>query len=375
MHFDSDDDDLGPRGIVVDHASDDDEDLGPQGLQGVAPQLQLAALHHVVREVQLEQQQDQPRAPPDRGRTATLSEWVGPVSDFHKGVLQCVSGPVIRHRCTVHNISNMFDHVAGPHPRAAAGIGTESALLDMCRQSYTEMLTEVAATTFQTSMLICSGAIRQIVRYLAQGLQPIAAFTGIMFDETPILTRIPEDQRVQPIAAQGHGKTATPKSLKCIAKVMQSDAMVSFLLSNPGQPQPMLVQIPITTSLQVLDHYTGEVVADCIRRTFESVPGLCELLNRFPKVCHMSCSDRASTNNKAEKGLVLGRSAKESRFRTTCDVHKAYSCQQSAYDVQRDLISGLVNFSLAMKPGGALKTLREALTTLFKDLQHMVSLM
>lgn len=92
--------------------------------------------------------------------------------------------------------------------------------------------------------------------------------------------------------------------------------------------------------------------------------GLEDVLHMFPHVVHMSCSDRAASNLKAESSAEFTRRTSELRLHTTCAIHKAYSAHRALQEVDRAVVSGMLNTSLSMRSAGALACFRRGLALL-----------
>ena len=87
----------------------------------------------------------------------------------------------------------------------------------------------------------------------------------------------------------------------------------------------------------------------------------------FPNRCHLSCSDRAGVNGKAEDGLRAAKTSSEHRCRLTCGVHKAASSQSEMQKVHSTPISGMVNFALSMKAANSVSEFHDAMRMLFQQ--------
>ena len=153
-----DDEPLGLRGVVtpsagsaaasdVDADEDDDgEGLGPRGLQGHAVQLRAADGGVHAGGPHVDAQLVAVVVPP---QWLSYEEWVVPQADLHKDMLAVRVAPPSRHTLTVEKLGSVFSHTLGPTPQPTAGIGAEACMLDMDHGSFSDMVTEIAATTFE----------------------------------------------------------------------------------------------------------------------------------------------------------------------------------------------------------------------------------
>lgn len=204
---------------------------------------------------------------------------------------------------------------------------------------------------------------------LAAGAKPIGALCFASFDETPMKLRLNSAETTRQVFRMLNPsapvpEVAPPPSGEEVIKVFQTIAKVEFLFEENGQDT--LVSAMFQVPLAAADHSTAEVTKAIVTSAFD-VPSLQRLLERFPRVLHAHCSDSASSNQKAERLFVEGRSEKESHLWVGCDVHRCHTSLTNQMSLVDRMVSGLVNCSLSMRGGGALRSLRRALACYFQS--------
>lgn len=355
LDFDTEPDDLGPQGFAPDAHCESSDDLGPAGFRDEEPGILVV----VAPPAQVSAPDSEPELVPEGEiqprRRSELSFWLRPSPGAQLDLARCLqaSAPVTRQWGTQQDIAALEELAFGSQARKAAPLTVEAERLNMDVQQFTKAMTEFTSATFHCVQLACKGWLAQVRSHIARGAKPIVAWTKLMYDETPVLLRA---------ADKAPGEVAG-KTEKCVAKVFQAEAAAGFLLESGGRFLNMRLPLPIT--LSAMDHCTAE---NTIARMVEAlqVPGLADTLALFPHINEFSASDRASSNNKAEGAKTDARGGRRSRLRTTCGVHKAYSAQGVVHDCVPAVVSGQINFSLAMRPGGAVQTLRETLDVFFR---------
>ena len=116
--------------------------------------------------------------------------------------------------------------------------------------------------------------------------------------------------------------------------------------------------LPCTCPLLATDRATGRCLTASACRQLD-VPFLREALQLCPHRSRMSTSDRASANDASEEALHAD-AIKEGgpSLRLPCFAHIASTTQQRSFETIPDVISGVVNTSLAKRPMNAPSTFR-----------------
>lgn len=349
------DSDLGPPGmlLVAEDSSGSGSDLGPPGIPGHLLEdggAEIAQAAIVGREL----------APaPGHGEHGQRSEpwqlhqWCRPAEGLEASIAACWApgATSTRQSRPVELIRQAVQKVCGPAVRKSASLAAEAQEMGVSERSWGRSLSELSSAIYHSSRLLCAGWLGSLGALIASGLAPVLAITRISYDETPIWLRASTDG-----SCGAH---------PVVVKVLQTDACCSFLFQNRSTGERLIGQIPLPSILQAGDHCTGEFIIHGIKQTFD-IASLQRLLDMFPRICHLSCADLAAPNNKAEEHLSRTRRACESRLRTFCAVHRTFSCQTLGYGVSKQLISGMVNFALSMRPCGATEALREAVRLFFR---------
>ena len=82
-------------------------------------------------------------------------------------------------------------------------------------------------------------------------------------------------------------------------------------------------------------------------------------MSKCPRVIHVACSDRAGPNVKSDKSLYHEKSGNSERLHLWCDVHKSHTSQTHQLDLQKPVVSGVLNVALSQKPGGTTDKFRQ----------------
>ena len=82
-------------------------------------------------------------------------------------------------------------------------------------------------------------------------------------------------------------------------------------------------------------------------------------MSKCPRVIHVACSDRAGPNVKSDKSLYHEKSGNSERLHLWCDVHKSHTAQAHQLDLQKPVVSGVLNVALSQKPGGTTDKFRQ----------------
>jgi hypothetical protein len=256
----------------------------------------------------------------------------------------------------MHTANEVLDLVCSDVPRPLASARSEAARLNISLQWFQEVLLESAGTMFEVASMCSKMLFARLRRLLASGARPVCAILSSAFDETPMLVRAQTED-----SPQGGGKPA--KKWKAVAKILQTEARVGFLLSGPHGPIMVVTKIPV--HLQTVDTTTAATLKACLDKAWD-VPGLHELIECFPRVVSISQTDRAASNMKYEAMRRMAKPEKECRLHLPCDIHKAYTCQTLQATILDPVISGIVHTALAMRPGGTVQRFRDALRCFFR---------
>ena len=152
--------------------------------------------------------------------------------------------------------------------------------------------------------------------------------------------------------------------LKCLGKILQTEATLTVRVHDKmGRKHVFTANVP--AGLQCMDSCSALNLKACLNATWD-ISGLPEFLQRFARIYYTTSNDRAAPNNALESLLESCKLSKDLRLRTTCSVHKAHSIQGNQWNIDKALISGMVNLALAGRNGGGVTKLRECVQTLLK---------
>jgi hypothetical protein len=254
------------------------------------------------------------------------------------------------------DVQRVYDFLFGVEVRSGATKTAESKSLGLRRHTLSEMVEHVAASSFDSSRLCAVSFLYRLTEAFATGARPLMALLSTAWDETPMMVR--DDDEQSPSGGRTRGRA------KMVGKLIQSEIHVAFVMvDQSGRAFAFESRLP--TNVQVVDSCTGETTVAALETCWD-VPGLRALLSRFRHVVHLSHCDRASSNLRAEAMLRGKQKSVDSRLPIHCIVHKAHTAQTAQYDPVDRLVTGMLAWGLAMRPGGGIGKLREALRCLFR---------
>ena len=364
--------DLGPPGVPA--VSDDDEDLGPPGVppaspledlgppgvivargRGRPPKPVVAAVALALLPAPV------PVPPPDSAlehwllASVTIGEDI--VDELGAAILDCLTVPA-RHRkeAVRDQVLSICDHVFGLYARPASSRLAEAIGLGVRYDTFTSHLREIVGTTFTLARMSLSAACMELRSAIQAGLYEVLfGITQTVNDETCIRLRTATATAETPTAGNSHQGVPT--------KVLQTEAQFALQLRQPNGTQLLLV-FRMPTLIQHMDHNTADTLHQCTQDVW-NIHAVQGLLSECPRVIHLTTNDRAASNLRCEKFMRMGKPITHHRLRTTCDVHKGHTSQGHQFDLQKSLISGVINVGVAMQAGGSLESLRCTLRLYF----------
>ena len=133
----------------------------------------------------------------------TLSSWLlrGVVGDAQVLAVGTLSTPVARWAQNKADIANFFDYAFNPDvSRLTSGLVAEARLCSMSRQTYESMLQEGLANVFTCARGYLTACLSEVQAFIAEGAEPVSAYTSMAFDETPVWLRMGEVEELSPAA-------------------------------------------------------------------------------------------------------------------------------------------------------------------------------
>ena len=161
------------------------------------------------------------------------------------------------------------------------------------------------------------------------------------------------------------------------AKILQTEMHIAVLLKkvNVEKNQDSFTWIhgPVPTSLQAVDHLTGETTRACVWSSISSVPEIERLWKMFPMRVRLSCTDKAGANFRCEAGLQEeGYMPDVTSCHVPCDVHRLSTCIGVSNKTVGTDVSGVLNCGLVCNEVGATRRFREFLKDIFQQELHIV---
>lgn len=142
--------------------------------------------------------------------------------------------------------------------------------------------------------------------------------------------------------------------------IWQTEAMLGVLFRHVSSGRLCYWRVPLRCPLQMADRATGETTKLCLEESMQ-IPLLNTMREKFGVRLEASTCDRASSNLRAEAALRTQNQVP--RMTLGCDIHKLSTVQGRVYGPIDVCISGLISFSLVMRPWGASKNCEIAWST------------
>jgi hypothetical protein len=156
---------------------------------------------------------------------------------------------------------------------------------------------------------------------------------------------------------------AAQDAAKLPIKLMQSEQKFAMLVRLPeqgGQSAPFAIFIGDSISwLQRLESTTGLVTM----LSQERVSAVSEYANSFQRRWRSTCTDKASSNQSAERQLLARRGPGWRGFQWFCEVHVVATCFEHTFSPMELFISGLINSALSLNFGSHILRFRNLVRT------------
>ncbi|CAE7686360.1 unnamed protein product [Symbiodinium sp. CCMP2592] len=176
------------------------------------------------------------------------------------------------------------------------------------------------------------------------------------YDETPTRISLREKRSVRASEKEfGKQKVTT----EC-AKVFQTELGLGLVLANKSSGQSLLMRFTMPTIMSCVDSASAENVKRAQLEAEALIASLDEIQSKVGHVFSLPCTDRASSNIKAEVDIG-SQSASAVNCHFLCQVHKASQVQSKQFDHCERHISGLLHCALAMRGAGTRGELRKML--------------
>ena len=238
--------------------------------------------------------------------------------------------------------------------------------------------------------LVWSAVAAKVLEGVASDeLEPVVMVIATQFDETPITLGVEQlkaffgdieemgipggEQVVASTSAdilerERTSVTSTSVRSKQVLKIQQTELQIAVLIRHVRTNELQVVRGYVPLPLQCLDRNAGECILAAYRDAID-VPGMTELQGACKVVLHINTCDRATGNLRAERFLwheaqelmSAGSLVKRWRLTLSCDVHRCHSVAGVTLEIVSFHVSSLVNFSLALRPGGSLQKLKAQL--------------
>ena len=157
-----------------------------------------------------------------------------------------------------------------------------------------------------------------------------------------------------PVVDVGEGADDAAKT----CKVFQAEFSLAVVVKHCETGRCVILQVPLLCPLQCSDRGTAECL-NSLLRDISYIPSLDALRELFALNFDLRCIDKNAANMKCEDSFNW-ECPGLTRARWPCVIHIISVIQRGAYSPVKELISGMVNGSLAMRPGGAFQKLQQA---------------
>ncbi len=249
--------------------------------------------------------------------------------------------------------------------------------------------------------MVWSAVAAKVLKGVESGeIEPLLLVYATQFDETPVTLGIeqlkhflaeiddlglPAERLIVAHAdLQSEVPAPTPVSSttdrqKQVLKVQQTELQIALLIKDVNSGALQVVRGYIPTPLQCLERNAGECIVASYKDAIhidgmDVLHGICKIL------LYINTCDRASGNLRGERFLWHeaqtlmkdGSCAKHWRLTLSCDVHRCHSAAGVTLEIVSFHVSSLVNFGLALRPGGSLQKLKQQLADYISSPERLV---
>lgn len=202
----------------------------------------------------------------------------------------------------------------------------------------------------------------------SQEVAPISAIWTFMSDETslPLTAQIWTSQRMSPDEASWQHVPGRRRAEKveqdAAVKIIQSEFSVCLLFRVVKTQRLVAWHIPFPCPLQCADHASAETLLAAWREVV-ATPLWEDVRQAFLGGIALLTLDRASSNIKAARAwkAIAPPGPGHLQLRLPCEAHICHTVCGRTYAPVDSTISGVIAFTLALKPGGALTLFKREL--------------
>ena len=233
-----------------------------------------------------------------------------------------------------------------------------SALTDLHETRFAEESNQAACAVHECGSMLWGGLLHRIQSDIdGRKLEGLIILRRFRYDETPLRCRVKQFDR---------GSGTLIQDVADHAKLMQTEFLLQMLYRHVETGALFSIFGKLPTTLQAVERTTAKCTKACLVNILEKIPNLCTASSSFQSQIHLSCTDRYSANQLAEKSL----GADDPRWKKGqffCDSHRIAQVQgMNAKLVPQDT-SGLLATSLAQRDLGVLSTLCGLLTEILLE--------
>lgn len=263
-------------------------------------------------------------------------------------------------------IDELMEHFLGDLAKPTLSGIAEAAFLGRSRRWLPRDAEALAAAVFFGCRAVATSVISHVTEGIRSGrLRGIAVIRFCQYDETPLQFSTEHALRNR-LAALGDATSCSNRpQKKQTCNVFQTDFRVVLLVCEKSSGKYLALTMPLACSLSCSDR----AVAPAIRALTEeqsTVPLLRVAVGLFPYCIDLRTMDSAAANLAAEHGRAID-AADTLHLAQPCLVHALSIVQGRLYAPISPVISGLISFALAQRPGGATKVLRDAIAHILRQ--------
>jgi hypothetical protein len=233
-----------------------------------------------------------------------------------------------------------------------------------------EAFRRLGVATFYLSRLAWGSVMSWLgVCFHKEVLEPVAWFTYLLQDETPMKMRVATEKEKDGSDVEGLDIDMGAGDETVVVKVLQSELICGFVVKVVATGIYNIIWAELPTCLQKVDSTIGVALRYCMDQNM-AAPLAHAVRSRFPVEVHMSTSDRAASNLKMEKLMTNDRPGVPRLCCLGCQVHCAHTIAGKTLDLTKLAISGAISLALAEEKAGAVKVLRSAIALVLKDVER-----
>lgn len=270
----------------------------------------------------------------------------------------------------VRNVQPIFNLVLGTIPRRCQPLGCEAASVGIPRGVLKQQIIDSAAMVERTALMHLGSLFAHLLQRVESGdFTPLAAFTYMLYDETPLPASVREAGMGLWSEDDGTSKRSRTGTLQReLIKLVQLE--LHLIILAQCKERTLAFVFPVPCRLYSVDTATGETIFAVTSDLVTSIPLWSKIHERFFTM-GVTTADRAGSNVRSELGWRF-LSPADPRLRIACHVHILSTIQGRAFDVVGSMISGIIALALAQKAGGSLARFRRAMVKVLIDSVRIV---